>query len=85
MKKVKVTTQQGVDNFSHGEHHPAELDESSPEVEGASLNRALVGTGLEQGPFEVFDLVVKGLDCVEIPVDQIVEQTVEEKRDTVLG
>jgi hypothetical protein len=61
------------------------VDEAPPQVKGASLNRALVGTGFEQVPFEIFDFVVESLDCLEISVDQKVEQTVEQERDTVFG
>ena len=82
--KVKVAAEERVHHFAHRQDHPPKRYQALPERERTPLQGFLVGRGHEQLVLELFDLLVEGLYRLEVPVDELVEQSVQQEGDTML-
>ena len=82
---VEVASEEGVHHLTHRNHHTAQLHKTLPQLERAALNALLIDGGREELVREILDFLVQRLHRLEIAVDDHVEKTVQEKRDTVHG
>src|SRR6266487_403788 len=81
---VQVAAHQGVDDLTHRNHDPAEQHQALAQLEAAQLHLAVGGRRGEQLVFQVLDGAIQALNRVEVPINDIVEQPVQQVADAEL-
>lgn len=74
-----VATQERVDDLAHRQHDSAQSDQALTQRKATSLHIRRPRRALEQQVFKLLDLVVESLHGVEMPVDDVIDQAVEQE------
>jgi hypothetical protein len=80
-----VATQERVDDLAHRQHDSAQSDQTLTQRKATSLHIRRPRRALEQQVFKLLDLVVESLHGVEMPVDDVIDQAVEQEPNSVPG
>ena len=74
---------QSIDHLAHWQHHAAQGDQRLAEVKGFAGKGPVCPTLQEELVFHLLKTVIKGLDCVEVGVNDEVEEPMSERAYTL--
>jgi hypothetical protein len=82
---VALAPHQRVDDLARRHDNSPQQDQRLAQLEGPPLHLGTAKAVVEEQVLELLDLGVEGLDRLEVPVDDDIEQAPQQEADTVLG